>query len=78
MSDLEKDSVVMFQKKHYLIMSLTMCFLVPTLAYYFIVGTSLWAAFCLSFTNYACLLNATWCVNSICHMFGSRPYNPKI
>ena len=78
MSDLEKDSIVMFQKKHYISLSLTMCFLVPTLVYYFMVGTPLWASFFLSFTCYISMLNATWCVNSICHMFGSRPYNQKI
>ena len=68
----------MFQKKNYIIMSLTMCFLVPTLVYTFVVGTPLWAGFFLSFTAYASMLNATWCVNSLCHFFGSRPYNPKI
>jgi len=55
-----------------------MCFLLPALVYYLIVGTPLYAGFLLSFTSYASMLNATWCVNSICHMFGSRPYNSKI
>lgn len=78
MSDLEKDSVVMFQKKHYIPLSMTCSFLIPTLVYYFIVGTSFLGGFALSYTVYASMLNATWCVNSICHMFGSRNYNPKI
>lgn len=78
MSDLLKDPVVMFQKKYYAPLSLTICFLIPTLVYYFIVGTSFLGGLALSYTAYASILNATWCVNSICHMFGSRPYNPKI
>jgi stearoyl-CoA desaturase (delta-9 desaturase) len=78
MSDLQKDPVVMFQKNHYIVLSLTVCFLIPTLVYYFIVGTSFLGAYALAFTIYVSTLNATWCVNSICHMFGSRPYNSKI
>ncbi len=78
MSDLLKDPIVMFQKKHYIPLSLLMCFVIPTLVYTFLVGLPIWVSFCLSFTSYALLLNATWCVNSICHMFGSRKYNPKI
>lgn len=78
MSDLEKDPIVSFQRKHYIPLSLTMCFLVPTLAYYFFVGTSFLGGYFLSFTLYVSTLNATWMVNSICHMFGSKPYNQKI
>ncbi len=55
-----------------------MCFIMPTLVYNQLVGVGLISSFFLSFTNYMLLLNATWCVNSICHMFGSRPYNAKI
>jgi stearoyl-CoA desaturase (delta-9 desaturase) len=78
MSDLQKDSVVMFQKKYYIPLSLIVSFLIPTLIYYFIVGTSFLGGWALSYTVYASILNATWCVNSICHMFGGRPYNQKI
>lgn len=38
----------------------------------------LFAAFSLSMLIYAWNLNITWCVNSVCHMFGSRPWNSKI
>ncbi len=69
----------MFQKKYYLILSLTMCIIIPSLVYYYLVGIpSILGSICLSYTTYASLLNATWCVNSVCHMFGSRKYNKKI
>lgn len=35
-------------------------------------------AFTLSIFTYAWILNITWCVNSFCHMYGSRPWNNKI
>ena len=34
--------------------------------------------FLLSMVTYCIILNATWCVNSVCHMFGTRKWNPKI
>ena len=77
-SDLKNDPVVMFQKRHYLLLSIIMCFILPTMLYYFIAHTPLWASFCLSYLSYSILLNATWCVNSVCHMFGTRPYNSNI
>lgn len=78
MSDLMNDKVVMWQKKHYLPMGLLMCFIVPTLTYTFGAGVPIWAGFLLSMMTYAITLNITWFVNSVCHMFGSRPWNKNI
>ena len=33
---------------------------------------------CLANMPYITLLHSTWCVNSICHKFGSRPWNKNI
>lgn len=35
-------------------------------------------SFCLANIPYITSLHATWCVNSICHMFGVRPWNKNI
>lgn len=55
-----------------------MCFIVPSLAYWLIAGVPVAAALFLSMFTYMWNLNATWCVNSICHMFGTRPWNQRI
>ena len=85
MSDLKKDPVVMFQKKHYLALSLSMCFAVPSklfiilaICFWLFTDLPLIASFFMSMSVYIWILNATWCVNSICHMFGTRPWNKTI
>lgn len=85
MSDLAKDPIVMWQKKYYPFISILMCFAVPSnfflylaFIYWFFVHLPILAAFAISMLNYAWTLNATWCVNSVCHFFGSRPWNNKI
>jgi stearoyl-CoA desaturase (delta-9 desaturase) len=78
MSDLQKDAIVMWQKKYYPYISTFMCFIVPTVVYCWLGNVPLLAAFAFSMFTYAWVLNITWCVNSICHMFGSRPWNNKI
>lgn len=78
MDDLLADSVVMFQKRHQYVLSSIMCFLLPTLVYAYTLNVSFLAGYLYAALGYCVLLNATWCVNSICHMFGSRPWNKDI
>lgn len=78
-SDLLNDPVVKFQKKNYYKLSTLICFIIPTLLSYFIVGGSLTFGFLTAgVLRYIFMLHITWCVNSVCHMFGTRPYNPDI
>ncbi|KAL4471378.1 hypothetical protein ABPG74_008271 [Tetrahymena malaccensis] len=77
--DLLNDPVVMFQKKNYYKLSTLICFIIPTFLSYFIVGGSLVFGFLTAgVLRYIFMLHITWCVNSVCHMFGTRPYNPDI
>ncbi|CAL1577355.1 unnamed protein product [Knipowitschia caucasica] len=79
MSDLEADAVVMFQRRHYLLSMLLMCFLVPTLVPWWLWGESLEVAYLVpGLFRYALQLNATWLVNSAAHMWGNRPYDIRI
>ena len=78
MSDIEKDSIVMFQHKHYFIFSNLFCFLIPSL-YGWSMWNSLWIGFFyFGVLRWVLLLHATWCVNSVAHMWGTKPYNPKL
>ncbi|KAK3849817.1 hypothetical protein Pcinc_043443 [Petrolisthes cinctipes] len=79
LSDLEQDSVVAFQRKYYLPLVLTLCFVIPTLIpclwwdEYF--TNSLMVA---GFLRYTIVLHITWFVNSLAHWVGSKPYDKSI
>lgn len=79
LSDLKADQVVMFQKRHYKMSVLLMCFFVPTFVPWYMWGESLWVAYFVpALFRYALVLNATWLVNSAAHMWGNRPYDGNI
>ncbi|XP_029031736.1 stearoyl-CoA desaturase b [Betta splendens] len=77
-SDLRADAVVMFQRRHYKLSVVLMCFVVPS------VVPLLWGEalavgyFVPGLLRYAVVLNATWLVNSAAHMWGYRPYDKSI
>jgi stearoyl-CoA desaturase (delta-9 desaturase) len=78
MDDLKKDTVVMFQHKYYFLLSHLFCFILPTL-----YGKYMWNSYSIGYVyfgvlRWVLLLHATWCVNSVAHMWGSTPYNPRI
>ncbi|TSK22749.1 Acyl-CoA desaturase [Bagarius yarrelli] len=78
-SDLKADGVVMFQRRHYKLSVVLICFLFPTLVPWYFWGESLWVAYfipCL--LRYSLVLNATWLVNSAAHMWGMRPFDRSI
>lgn len=68
----------MWQKRNYLWMGVLMCFVIPTFTYSYGANIPIYAGFLLSMLTYTITLNITWCVNSVCHMFGSRPWNKNI
>ncbi|XP_038613616.1 acyl-CoA desaturase [Tachyglossus aculeatus] len=79
LSDLKADKLVMFQRRYYKPAVLFMCFIMPTLVPWYFWGESLKHSFFVaSLLRYACVLNATWLVNSAAHLYGSRPYDKNI
>ncbi|XP_049614785.1 acyl-CoA desaturase [Syngnathus scovelli] len=77
--DLLADKVVMFQRNHYKMSVLVMCFLVPMFVPWYFWGESLWVAYFVpALLRYTLVLNATWLVNSAAHMWGNRPYDQSI
>lgn len=78
MSDIEKDSLVMFQKRNYTAVSTLFCFVLPTL-YGWWAWNSLWLGyFYFGLLRWILLLHATWCVNSVAHLWGTTPYTPTL
>ncbi|XP_037127103.1 stearoyl-CoA desaturase b isoform X2 [Syngnathus acus] len=79
LSDLKADKVVMFQRRHYKLSVLILCFLVPMLVPWYFWGESLLVGYFLpALLRYTVGLNATWLVNSAAHMWGNRPYDHTI
>lgn len=78
MSDLAADPIVMFQYRNYLWLSSLFAYVIPALYTYFVHGDYWLGLFAHGFLRHVLLLHATWMVNSVAHMFGSRPYSPSI
>ena len=78
MSDLHKDPVVAFQRKHYFLLSFIWSIFLPVVVPVYLSGDWWWNPFCLSFSRYVVILNATWLVNSAAHLWGNKPYDGDI
>ena len=78
MDDLKADSVVMLQMRLDPWWNLFWCFFFPGLVAQYCWGERFLLGFfvpgCL---RYVWLLHATWCVNSVAHLWGDRPYDPS-
>ena len=79
MNDLTSDPIVMFQRKYYKELLFIIYALIPTLIPYYFWSESLLTSFfvCVMF-RHCMTLNITWCVNSVAHMWGTRPYDKNI
>lgn len=79
MADLAADKVLMFQRKYYIPLVVSMCFMMPSFGPHYFWGESLPIAFyvCAMF-RYTVTLHSTWLVNSAAHMWGQRPYDKNI
>lgn len=76
MGDLERDPVVYYQKKYYLLLMVVFCFIFPTAIPVYCWGetwTNAW--FVATMFRYVFTLNMTWLVNSAAHMWGGKPYD---
>lgn len=78
-SDLKRDPVVMFQHRHYAILSLIFAVILPFFIPWYFWGEGLWTSFVLLFAlRYVLTLHTTWLVNSAAHLWGSRRYDKHI
>ncbi|CAB3398379.1 unnamed protein product [Caenorhabditis bovis] len=79
LSDLYNDPVLVFQRKHYTLLSILFCFVLPAVIPAFLWDESPFIAFyTASLLRYAITLHVTWCINSVSHWIGWQPYDHKI
>ena len=77
MEDMEADWTVMLQENNKW-MNWVFSWIVPATICN-ILGDTYWNGFFIAgMLRYVFVLHATWCVNSIAHFYGQRPYNEKI
>lgn len=76
LSDLEKDPLVVWQRRLYLILMPLLCFVMPTVVPWYFWKEDLYTAWyiCAIF-RYVLSLHFTWLVNSAAHIYGTRPYD---
>lgn len=73
MSDLDKDTVVTFQRAFYIPLVILIWGLIPTYIPHYLWGESLWNSwFVCVMLRYVTTLNVTWCVNSFAHFYGMK------
>uniref|UniRef100_A0A8C2UPH6 Stearoyl-CoA desaturase n=1 Tax=Chinchilla lanigera TaxID=34839 RepID=A0A8C2UPH6_CHILA len=79
MSDLKAEKLVMFQRRYYKPALLLLCFILPTLIPWYCWGeTFLHSFYVATLLRYVLVLNVTWLVNSVAHLYGYRPYDKNI
>ncbi|XP_030767600.1 acyl-CoA Delta(11) desaturase-like isoform X2 [Sitophilus oryzae] len=76
MSDLEKDSIVMWQKRLYPLLFFIFVIFVPVSIPIYFWEESLWNSLWINFnTRFSITLNIAFFVNSVAHMWGQKPYD---
>jgi stearoyl-CoA desaturase (Delta-9 desaturase) len=77
MSDLEADPIVMFQHKYYLPLALIFGFVLP-ISFVCYLGESFAVVWNGHILRYMIGLHIVWMVNSVAHIWGSKPYDKEI
>ncbi|XP_049853598.1 acyl-CoA Delta-9 desaturase-like [Schistocerca gregaria] len=76
MSDLERDPLVMWQKRWYLFIMPLFCFVLPAWIPVRVWGEDPWVSWHVAaIFRYTLSLNCTWLVNSAAHIWGVKPYD---
>ncbi|XP_026808731.1 acyl-CoA Delta(11) desaturase-like [Rhopalosiphum maidis] len=79
MSDIDNDPLVQFHTKHFLLFKLLFCFIIPVLVPVYAWNENWTEAIgSLAIVRYVLNLNFTWSVNSVAHIWGSKPYDKRI
>lgn len=75
--DLQKDRLVMFQHRYYIPLAIAMGFGLPTLVGFLWNGWvgALGGFLIIGAARIVCVHHVTFCINSLCHWIGKRPYS---
>ncbi|XP_017774706.1 PREDICTED: stearoyl-CoA desaturase 5-like [Nicrophorus vespilloides] len=78
-SDLEQDSVVVFQRKYYAPLVLFGTFIFPMLVPWYFWNESISISWHVATVlRYVMSVNMVWCTNSAAHLYGTKPYDKNI
>ena len=77
-ADLYDDVLLRIQHQFYLPIFLLTCFIIPTIVPSLLWGESLQVAYFIGVLRYMIVLHNTWCVNSVAHLWGDKPYDINI
>ncbi|MFC4893055.1 fatty acid desaturase [Pseudofrancisella aestuarii] len=75
-NDLMKDKALVFQNKYYTVLGMLACFGLPAL-YGLFTGRVIACVLLGGFLRVVLVHHATFCINSLAHMLGRRPYSTK-
>ncbi|XP_017786937.1 PREDICTED: stearoyl-CoA desaturase 5-like, partial [Nicrophorus vespilloides] len=78
MSDLKANPVVMFQHKYYLFLVTLLAFVFPAFVPWYFWNEDGWNSILGSVASYVVSVNLTWCINSLAHLYGEKPYDKTI
>ncbi|CAD1471199.1 unnamed protein product, partial [Heterotrigona itama] len=78
MTDLERDPIVLWQKRLYILLVPLICFILPVLIPCYFWNETLFNSWYSTLLRYTLSLNGTWLVNSAAHIWGYKPYDKNI
>ncbi|KAF5281201.1 hypothetical protein FQA39_LY17841 [Lamprigera yunnana] len=79
MSDLWEDPVIRFHQKYYIMLTIILGFILPTIGPPLLWGQDwFWSIISACVGRYCLALNFTWFVNSAAHMWGTKPFDCSI
>ena len=78
LSDLKSDKVVMLDKYLWPYDDIFICYILPSIYTYYYYNNFMKGLFLFGFLRWTVLAHATWCVNSIAHWYGDRPFRKNI
>jgi stearoyl-CoA desaturase (Delta-9 desaturase) len=77
--ELKKKKLISILFRHHIIMNIMFCTLMPTIVpIYFWNEDWLYSVLSMGFLRFILILNVTWSVNSVAHLWGNKPYDKYV